>query len=74
MIRKVRLDELSQIWDVLRDDISVIGLRLNRAQFVDDFNTRIRYHTFATLCRTGLTGWTQLRYTYGTSLEDAEES
>ncbi|MGH8192741.1 MAG: TIGR03013 family XrtA/PEP-CTERM system glycosyltransferase [Rhodanobacteraceae bacterium] len=72
-IRKARLDELPQLWNVLRGDMSIIGPRPERPQFVDDFNTRIRYYPLRHCVKPGLTGWAQLRYPYGSSLEDAEE-
>lgn len=72
-IRKTRLDELPQLWNVLRGDMSIIGPRPERPQFVDDFNTRIRYYSLRHCVKPGLTGWAQLRYPYGSSLEDAEE-
>ena len=72
-IRKVRLDELPQLWNVLRGDMSIIGPRPERPQFVDDFNTRIRYYWLRHCVKPGLTGWAQLRYAYGSSVEDAEE-
>ncbi|MEO8777591.1 MAG: exopolysaccharide biosynthesis polyprenyl glycosylphosphotransferase [Rhodanobacter sp.] len=72
-IRKVRLDELPQLWNVLRGDMSIIGPRPERPEFVDDFNIRIRYYQLRHCVKPGLTGWAQLRYTYGSSMEDAEE-
>jgi sugar transferase (PEP-CTERM system associated) len=72
-IRKTRLDELPQLWNVLHGDMSIIGPRPERPQFVDDFNTRIRYYSLRHCVKPGLTGWAQLRYPYGSSLEDAEE-
>ena len=72
-IRKARLDELPQLWTVMRGDMSIIGPRPERPQFVDDFNTRIRYYRLRHCVKPGLTGWAQLRYTYGSSVEDAEE-
>jgi sugar transferase (PEP-CTERM system associated) len=72
-IRKVRLDELPQLWNVLRGDMSIIGPRPERPQFVDDFNKCIRYYSLRHCLKPGLTGWAQLRYPYGSSLEDAEE-
>ncbi|HVU80632.1 MAG TPA: TIGR03013 family XrtA/PEP-CTERM system glycosyltransferase [Rhodanobacteraceae bacterium] len=72
-IRKTRLDELPQLWNVLRGDMSVIGPRPERPQFVDDFNTRIRYYSLRHCVKPGLTGWAQLRYPYGSSFEDAVE-
>ena len=72
-IRKVRLDELPQLWNVLRGDMSIIGPRPERPQFVSDFNARIRYYSLRHCVKPGLTGWAQLRYPYGSSLEDAQE-
>jgi sugar transferase (PEP-CTERM system associated) len=72
-IRKARLDELPQLWNVLRGDMSIIGPRPERPQFVSDFNTRIRYYALRHCVRPGLTGWAQLRYPYGSCVEDAQE-
>ncbi|EIM02169.1 sugar transferase [Rhodanobacter thiooxydans] len=72
-IRNARLDELPQLWNVLCGDMSIIGPRPERPQFVADFNTRIRYYRLRHCVKPGLTGWAQLRYPYGSSLEDAEQ-
>ena len=72
-IRKVRLDELPQMWNVLRGDMSIIGPRPERPQFVEDLNTRIHYYALRHCVKPGLTGWAQLRYSYGSSVEDAQE-
>jgi len=72
-IRKVRLDELPQLWNVLRGDMSIIGPRPERPQFVDEFNNCIRYYRLRHCVKPGLTGWAQLRYPYGSSLQDAEQ-
>jgi sugar transferase (PEP-CTERM system associated) len=72
-IRKARLDELPQLWNVLRGDMSIIGPRPERPQFVDSFNKCIRYYPLRHCLKPGLTGWAQLRYPYGSSLKDAEE-
>jgi len=72
-IRKVRLDELPQLWNVLRGDMSIIGPGPERPQFVDDFNARIRYYSLRHCVKPGLAGWAQLRYPYGSSFEDAQE-
>lgn len=73
IIRKTRLDELPQLWNVFHGDMSVIGPRPERPQFVDDFNVRIRYYPLRHCIKPGLTGWAQLRYPYGSSFEDAVE-
>jgi exopolysaccharide biosynthesis polyprenyl glycosylphosphotransferase len=72
-IRKGRLDELPQLWNVLHGDMSFIGPRPERPQFVDNFNANIRYYPLRHCVKPGLTGWAQLRYAYGASQEDAEE-
>lgn len=72
-IRKTRLDELPQLWNVLCGEMSLIGPRPERPQFVNDFNARIRYYSLRHCIKPGLTGWAQLRYPYGSSFEDAEE-
>lgn len=73
VIRKARLDELPQLWNVLRGDMSIIGPRPERPQFVSDFNAHIRYYALRHCVKPGLTGWAQLRYPYGSSMQDAEE-
>ena len=72
-LRRSSVDELPQLLNVLRGDMSVIGTRPERPQFVDDFNARIRYYSLRHCVKPGLTGWAQLRYPYGSSFEDAEE-
>lgn len=72
-IRKTRLDELPQLWNVLRGDMSFVGPRPERPQFVDEFNVRIGYYALRHCVKPGLTGWAQLRYSYGSSMQDAEE-
>lgn len=72
-IRKARLDELPQLWNVLRGDMSIIGPRPERPQFVHDFNAQIRFYSLRHSVKPGLSGWAQLRYPYGSSQEDAEE-
>lgn len=72
-IRTARLDELPQLWNVLCGDMSIIGPRPERPQFVADFNTSIRYYRLRHCVKPGLTGWAQLRYPYGSSAEDAEQ-
>lgn len=72
-IRKTRLDELPQLFNVLRGDMSFVGPRPERPQFVDQFNQEIRYYGIRHSVKPGLTGWAQLRYPYGASMSDAEE-
>ncbi|MEO9079103.1 MAG: TIGR03013 family XrtA/PEP-CTERM system glycosyltransferase [Rhodanobacter sp.] len=71
--RKVRLDELPQLWNVLKGEMSFIGPRPERPQFVLDLEQKIRYYGLRHCLKPGLAGWAQLRYPYGASAEDAEE-
>ncbi len=72
-IRKTRLDELPQLFNVLRGEMSFVGPRPERPQFVDQLNQEIRYYNVRHSVKPGLTGWAQLRYPYGASVRDAEE-
>ena len=72
-IRKTRLDELPQLIAVLRGDMSFVGPRPERPQFVDMLNDEVRYYGVRHSVKPGLTGWAQLRYPYGASVRDAEE-
>lgn len=73
VIRKTRLDELPQLWNVLKGDMSLIGPRPERPQFVADLSHKIRYYEMRHCLKPGLAGWAQLRYPYGASDEDAAE-
>jgi sugar transferase (PEP-CTERM system associated) len=72
-IRKTRLDELPQLWNVFKGDMSFIGPRPERPQFVEQLAPKIRYYRLRHCVKPGLTGWAQLNYPYGASEEDAVE-
>ena len=72
-IRLTRLDELPQLFSVLRGDMSFVGPRPERPHFVNLLNDEIRYYGVRHCVKPGLTGWAQLRYPYGASVRDAEE-
>ena len=72
-IRKTRLDELPQLLLVLRGEMSFVGPRPERPQFVEMLNHEIRYYDVRHSVKPGLTGWAQLRYPYGASVRDANE-
>src|SRR3546814_14242147 len=72
-IRKTRLDGLPQLFNVLRGEMSFVGPRPERLQFVDQLKREIRYYSVRHSVKPGLTGWAQLRYPYGASVRDAEE-
>ncbi|MEO8681490.1 MAG: TIGR03013 family XrtA/PEP-CTERM system glycosyltransferase [Vicinamibacterales bacterium] len=72
-MRKTRLDELPQLWNVLRGDMSLIGPRPERPSFVEQLTAQIPFYGQRHVIKPGLTGWAQVRYSYGASVEDAVE-
>ena len=70
-IRKVRIDELPQIWNILKGDMSFIGPRPERMAFVTTLKETIPYYSLRHTVKPGLTGWAQVCYPYGASEEDA---
>ncbi|MDQ3289181.1 MAG: TIGR03013 family PEP-CTERM/XrtA system glycosyltransferase [Pseudomonadota bacterium] len=72
-IRKSRLDELPQLFNILKGDMSFVGPRPERPQFVEMLTQEIRYYGVRHSVKPGLTGWAQVRYAYGASIQDAEE-
>jgi lipopolysaccharide/colanic/teichoic acid biosynthesis glycosyltransferase len=73
IIRKLRIDELPQILNVLRGDMSFVGPRPERPFFVDQLASKIPYYAARHSIKPGITGWAQVRYPYGASLDDAVE-
>jgi sugar transferase (PEP-CTERM system associated) len=73
LIRKTRLDELPQLWNVVRGDMSFVGPRPERPFFVEQLSQQIPFYQQRHAVKPGLTGWAQVKYRYGSSLEDAME-
>lgn len=72
-IRKLRIDELPQILNVLKNEMSFVGPRPERPYFVDSLCAKVPYYNFRHTIKPGITGWAQVRYPYGSSVEDAIE-
>ena len=72
-LRKTRIDEIPQLWNVLRGDMSLVGPRPERPEFVAGLNQKIPYYHLRHSVRPGITGWAQILYKYGSSVEDAKE-
>lgn len=73
IIRKLRIDELPQIFNVLNGEMSFVGPRPERPYFVNQLCTEVPYYNVRHSIKPGITGWAQVRYGYGASLEDAIE-
>jgi sugar transferase (PEP-CTERM system associated) len=73
IIRLTRLDELPQLWNVLRGDMSFVGPRPERPFFVEQLAAAIPFYRQRHAVKPGLTGWAQVKYRYGSSIEDARE-
>ncbi len=73
VIRKLRIDELPQTWAVLKGEMSFVGPRPERKQFVDDLATKMPYYAERHMVKPGITGWAQVNYPYGASLEDSRQ-
>jgi sugar transferase (PEP-CTERM system associated) len=72
-LRRTRLDEVPQLWNVLMGEMSLVGPRPERPEFVADLTKTIPFYGLRHSVRPGLTGWAQVRYTYGATKEDALE-
>jgi len=73
IIRKVRIDEIPQFWNILRGEMSFVGPRPERPHFVSQLADEIPYYEQRHLIAPGLTGWAQIKYPYGASVEDARQ-
>ncbi len=73
IIRKIRVDEIPQFWNILRGEMSFVGPRPERPHFVSQLAQEIPYYEQRHLIAPGLTGWAQIKYPYGSSIEDARQ-
>jgi sugar transferase (PEP-CTERM system associated) len=71
VIRKLRIDELPQLWCVLKGEMSIVGPRPERPSFVEELTRELPYYAERHMVKPGLTGWAQINYPYGASIEDA---
>lgn len=73
IIRKLRIDELPQFINVIKNDMSFVGPRPERRFFVDQLEKAIPFYTLRMHAKPGITGWAQINYPYGETFEDAKE-
>jgi sugar transferase (PEP-CTERM system associated) len=73
VIRKIRVDEIPQFWNILRGEMNFVGPRPERPHFVRQLAEEIPFYEQRHLIPPGLTGWAQIKYPYGASIEDARQ-
>jgi len=73
IIRKIRIDEIPQFWNILKGEMSFVGPRPERPHFVSQLAEEIPFYEQRHLIAPGLTGWAQIKYPYGASIEDARQ-
>src|SRR5690606_11366930 len=71
LLRRTHVDELPQLWNVLKGDMSLVGPRPERPELNERLRAMIPYYDMRHLLKPGITGWAQVRYPYGASVEDA---
>ena len=72
-LRKSRIDELPQLWSVIKGEMSLIGPRPERPEIEKLLVKEIPFYTFRSTIRPGLSGWAQVNYRYGASIQDSKE-
>ncbi|MBT6691334.1 sugar transferase [Candidatus Parcubacteria bacterium] len=72
-IRKARIDEIPQFWNIVKGNMSFVGPRPERPEFVDQLKEKISFYNERHLVKPGLSGWAQINFPYGSSVEDALE-
>jgi exopolysaccharide biosynthesis polyprenyl glycosylphosphotransferase len=72
-LRSSRLDEIPQLWNVFKGDMAFVGPRPERPEFVEWLTRELPYYPVRHVVRPGITGWAQVRYKYGNTVEDAKE-
>lgn len=73
IIRKLRIDELPQCWTVLKGEMSFVGPRPERPQFVEDLEQQLPFYAERHMVKPGITGWAQINYPYGASIDDSRQ-
>ncbi len=73
LLRKTRLDEIPQLFNILKGEMSLVGPRPERPEFVKELKNKIPFYNQRLLIKPGLTGWAQINYPYGNTIQDALE-
>jgi lipopolysaccharide/colanic/teichoic acid biosynthesis glycosyltransferase len=72
-MRRYRIDEVPQLLNVLRGDMSMVGPRPERPEFIGRLSRDIPYYSYRLAVKPGLTGWAQVKFRYGATVQDAAE-
>lgn len=73
IIRKTHIDEIPQMWNIIRGDLTLIGPRAERPEFIEQLEATIPYYYLRQSIKPGFTGWAQIKFRYARSLEDSRE-
>ena len=73
ILRKFRLDEIPQLWDVLRGEMSIVGPRPEQPEFAAEYEEQIPFYAYRHRLRPGITGWAQINYRYAAGIEDTRK-
>ncbi len=73
LLRRFRVDELPQLWNVLKGDMSFIGPRPERPEFVRQLAAEVPYYDYRHIVKPGISGWAQINFPYGATIKDAKE-
>jgi lipopolysaccharide/colanic/teichoic acid biosynthesis glycosyltransferase len=73
ILRKTHLDEVPQMYNIIRGDIALVGPRAERPEFVQTLQSAIPYYYLRHTIKPGFTGWAQIKYRYARSIDDSKE-
>jgi len=73
ILRKLRFDEIPQLWDVIRGEMSIVGPRPEQPEFAAEYEEQIPFYSYRHRLRPGITGWAQINYRYAAGIEDTKK-